>query len=401
MKIDLDLVEFAALAHDIGHPPFGHNGEQILDELMLSYGGFEGNAQTLRILSKLEKKATYNFPAISNIPVCFDAKERKDLRCGLNLSYRTLASIIKYDNIIPRTKGERVKNSSDGEPVKGIYLDEEELLDRIKTHVGYNGKNFKTIECHIMDIADDIAYSTYDIEDSMKAGFLTPLKILSMPDSFKERVAKRVKGKMDVVYSDLSESERNFGLSSVNSILTEIFGGILSPSKETMNRVNSGVSFEEAAFIFSANTHQYSSELCENGYYRTEFTSELVGEYVRNVEFKENLEYPNQSRVRLKLDTFKKVETLKRYAFELLIDSPRLKMAERRGREIIKKIFETLNDKPELLPDDWSNLYFGIDDDTWRARVVCDYVSGMTDRYCVEIYSRLTGENPMTIWKPH
>ncbi|MEQ8953720.1 MAG: dNTP triphosphohydrolase, partial [Gammaproteobacteria bacterium] len=220
MKIDLDLVEFAALAHDIGHPPFGHNGEQILDELMLSYGGFEGNAQTLRILSKLEKKATYNFPAISNIPVCFDAKERKDLRCGLNLSYRTLASIIKYDNIIPRTKGERVKNSSDGEPVKGIYLDEEELLDRIKTHVGYNGKNFKTIECHIMDIADDIAYSTYDIEDSMKAGFLTPLKILSMPDSFKERVAKRVKGKMDVVYSDLSESERNFGLSSVNSILT-------------------------------------------------------------------------------------------------------------------------------------------------------------------------------------
>ena len=159
-QISPDVAEFAALAHDLGHPPFGHNGEVALDTCMSAHGlgGFEGNAQTLRILSRIEKKRTKGLPAVEFI-------DGQDMRAGLNLTYRTLASILKYDKKIPvREKGARVE--------KGYYEEEAALVREIKEHLtgikGYT-EPIKTIECQIMDIADDIAYSTYDLEDAMKA----------------------------------------------------------------------------------------------------------------------------------------------------------------------------------------------------------------------------------------
>ncbi|MFV8607446.1 deoxyguanosinetriphosphate triphosphohydrolase family protein, partial [Ralstonia pseudosolanacearum] len=160
--IDCDLVEFAALAHDLGHPPFGHNGEKALDELMAEYGGFEGNAQTLRIVSVTERKLVRT------------ESNALSTDYGLNLTYRSLASVLKYDRMIPacRKPGTSLK--------KGYYATEAELVHSIKEKVapGFAGKKFKTIECAIMDVADDIAYSTYDLEDSLHAGFLTPYDLL-------------------------------------------------------------------------------------------------------------------------------------------------------------------------------------------------------------------------------
>ncbi|MGB0788054.1 MAG: deoxyguanosinetriphosphate triphosphohydrolase family protein, partial [Marinirhabdus sp.] len=103
LNIDEDLVSFSALAHDLGHPPFGHQGEEALDECMLKYGGFEGNAQTLRIITKIEKKIVNE-----DYPCGIDA-DGKDIRKGLNLTYRAISSILKYDNVIPFTKKERKK----------------------------------------------------------------------------------------------------------------------------------------------------------------------------------------------------------------------------------------------------------------------------------------------------
>jgi len=99
MAIDIDLVELAAWAHDLGHPPFGHTGEAALDACMKLNGGFEGNAQTLRILSKLEKRM-WTVDEWKLEYEGFDNSER-DRRAGLNLTFRTLASILKYDNEIP------------------------------------------------------------------------------------------------------------------------------------------------------------------------------------------------------------------------------------------------------------------------------------------------------------
>jgi dGTPase len=122
------------------------------------------------------------------------------------------------------------------------------------------------------------------------------------------------------------------------------------------------------------------------------------------VRIKENKEFPQLSQVYLELETFKKVELLKTIAFESIIASPRLQMAERRGGAIIKRIFRTLADEKEgrrLLPSDWAEVYFGFTSDELRKRTICDFIANMTDRYCVEFYSRIVGLNPPSIHKPY
>src|SRR5205823_5506336 len=97
--VDLDVVEFAGLAHDLGHPPFGHNGERALDECMRGVGGFEGNAQTLRIVTKLEKKRLKEDtpPDAKDVGIGLDGT---DYRAGLNPTARSIAAVLKYDNPI-------------------------------------------------------------------------------------------------------------------------------------------------------------------------------------------------------------------------------------------------------------------------------------------------------------
>ncbi|MGB4838652.1 MAG: dNTP triphosphohydrolase, partial [Saprospiraceae bacterium] len=146
--INLDLVSLACLAHDIGHPPFGHQGENALDECMKDYGGFEGNAQTLRILAVLEKK---NYTPLESINDFSGVDpDGFDFRKGLNLCFRSLASIIKYNNSFDhRTNFDDV--------FKGYFSNENKLVNKIwEKVIGKNYKRLKklkTIECQIMDIA--------------------------------------------------------------------------------------------------------------------------------------------------------------------------------------------------------------------------------------------------------
>lgn len=124
-EIDTDLVELVSLAHDLGHPPFGHTGEYALQEKMHSFGGFEGNAQTLRILSRLEKRQTIQNGSGADFT---EFSEGKDLRAGLNLCFRSLAAVLKYDNLIPLI--------GDGPNlIKGYYSSEDELVRKIKRAV--------------------------------------------------------------------------------------------------------------------------------------------------------------------------------------------------------------------------------------------------------------------------
>ena len=163
---DPDLVEVAGLSHDLGHPPFGHNGEQVLAQVAKDCGGFEGNAQTLRVLTRLEAKAFR--PGLTGRSV------------GLNLTRATLDAATKY----PWLLGE---GPSPG-PKFGAYADDREVFDWMREGVPAGRR---CLEAQVMDWADDIAYSVHDVEDALHAGHLR-LEQLSDPVDRAEVVALAV-----------------------------------------------------------------------------------------------------------------------------------------------------------------------------------------------------------------
>lgn len=379
------------MAHDLGHPPFGHFGEQVLDEKMIDFGGFEGNAQTLRIVTRTEKKES-----IDGIDIGIDESGR-DKRIGLNLTVRSIASILKYDKKIPTTK--KARGSKKG-LVKGYYASEAGIINTVKSKLSDKKKcrrNLKTIECQIMDIADDIAYSTYDLEDSFKAGFIKLLDLLSDPENIFPRVARKVYKEIKVRIDEKDIHER----------LKKIFFDIFDPplQENVIGHKLTRDLYEFLHFYSVETVNNLSKMYAENGYYRTDLTSKLVGLAIRKVFIKKvNAKVPVLSEIELEQERKIDVDVLKHYVYESQILSPKVQIIARRSREIIEKIFDTLSDKNSkgymLMPNDFKKLYLAQKSESQRKRIICDFIAGMTDRYALEFYGRLTSENPQTIFKP-
>lgn len=406
-QIDTDLVETAALAHDLGHPPFGHNGEQILDRLLIEHGGFEGNAQTLRIIARTEKRTTLTWPGNAQAPVAFI--DGRDQRVGLDLTARSIAACLKYDQAIESDADRRKHTDTDRHPAKGYYSSDSDIVKWVKLSVDPHGQmdNLRLIECSIMDVADDIAYSTYDLEDVFKAGFLTPVDIFAIDDSVKHRIVSDVKKKIEKYYPDLSRTEKNFDINELNIIILKIFHEVFSiedtifPSKKF--NIQSDEDLLAYAARISATVSKIQSQLMESGYYRSQFTSYMVGSLIRSVEVKHH-PFLKACQVRMSIDKFKAVETLKGLVYKSVINSSRIRLGDQRALNILNTIFRAFTEangsRADLLPSDWQAVYVsdGLTT-TERMRAVCDFISGMTDRYCVEFYARITDKDPPSIHK--
>lgn len=385
LVINPEICEVAGLIHDLGHPPFGHNGEKALDDCMKSAGGFEGNAQTLRILLKLEKKER-QVHTVDNQDRHYLFDQGKDCRTGLNLSARVVLSALKYDTLI------KLKRDPNDRIIKGYYKTEKEQIAELKKRVLGTDKvkeGFKTIECSIMDVADDIAYSTYDLEDSFKAGFLNPFDFLTADEDMLEYISENCENKTSK--------------DTIRNEIAEIFGGIIFPFIEEQKKIDrrNSANYISKSFNNFINPIEASNNLASDGYMRTEFTSYLVNQFMNGARVEMNKQFPQLSKVYLDEKTRLQVDILKHFTFKSIISSSRLKIAEFRGYDIVKQIFKALVDKDgfKLLPEDFQKIYKNIDESE-QYRVIADFISGMTDRYALEFYCRLFSENAQSIFKP-
>lgn len=383
LGIDLDLLELAALGHDLGHPPFGHTGEKILDACMRAHGGFEGNAQTLRILTRLEKKLD-NFERQlkgPHRPVWYQGE--KDASYGLNLCVRSLAAILKYDHKIPDSRAESAPLQ------KGYYHHEAPVVEEVRRHVlgAKETRVLKVVECQIMDLADDIAYSTYDLEDAFKGGLLTPLDLLFPAEAVLAEVAERAQAELD----------RSVDRWAVQDALDRRLAWLKEPLLVDQAEQTDPQAWYTAQVGY---TYQTAHEFAASGFHRTLLTSQLVGNAIHAVKVEIDRDCPALTRVELDRDVRLEVSALKHLIYVLLIQSPRFKLVEYRGTRIVSTIFDALADNPDLLPEDVRERYEQAATESQELRVICDFIAGMTDRYAVEFYARLTSDDFHTMFKP-
>jgi dGTPase len=320
VQLDLQLLEAVCVSHDIGHPPFGHAGERALNQLMAGHGGFEGNAQTLRILTR----TIYS---------------RSRGRGGMSPSRALLDGILKYKRLYAE-RGDDTHHF--------IYDDQAEILEfcfgpgPLAARLGGTKPNdFKSLECQVMDLADDIAYSCFDIVDGFKARFLAPDRLEAWAAEKKLDPARR---KHLTLLQDLMSNGKL--QAKMNGLIGELI-----QSARLQRRTN----------FMTAKTRRHAWKL-------TVAPAALA---------------------RIKLH--------KALCRDLVYGSSALRQIEFKGERILAALAQTLFDnylapaaKPApLLPAEANRSVLDAADTTTKARLLCDYISGMTDAYALRSYKRL------------
>jgi dGTPase len=385
--INLDIISCAGLAHDIGHPPFAHGGEECLASLMKDFGGFESNAQTLRILSQLEKRLT------SQVKM----NKHYTLGPGLNLTFRTLASVIKYDRVLfaesrseiaPRNSGYYKEFNGKYVAKKGYYREEAEIVNAIREKMNISDdESLYTLECSIMDIADDIAYSTYDLEDAMVVGLLHPFDVASVGHTESCNVIlERVNGKL----SDAG-FERKLSQTELNKFFYSIAAQNTTALEEEYDFQNP---FERTDFALQSFLE--SKSIATDRAMRRRFAEDRIARAIDAITVNFNEEKPFLSTVSLNNKALIETLILKEHNFERVIQSPQLKVFEKKVKRILGDVFEAIVDGllDNVLPSDVldrnnERLYLA-GDDYWKKRLACDVISSMSEADVLVAYEALT-----------
>jgi dGTPase len=198
LGLDEDLTETLALAHDLGHPPFGHAGERALDACLKAHGGFDHNAQSLRVVTSLE----HRYPE-------FD---------GLNLTWESLEGIVKHNGPLTKRSGAALGRYRDHGIPQGIS-DYNQIYD-------LELWSFASLEAQVAAIADDIAYDAHDIDDGLRAGLFGVDDLKVMPGTA-EMIAGIAKH-----YPDLDEGRR--GAELVRELISYLIGAVISEARERL-----------------------------------------------------------------------------------------------------------------------------------------------------------------------
>ncbi|KJG26002.1 deoxyguanosinetriphosphate triphosphohydrolase [Photobacterium iliopiscarium] len=343
------LMESLCLAHDIGHPPFGHGGEVALNYMMRNHGGFEGNAQTFRIVTLLEPYTEHY---------------------GMNLSRRTLLGLLKYPVLLSQTTAtERPSDVTNfrhlkaklWHPAKGIYDDDKTVFDwvlaplsehdrqlfkQMRNHAPlphqHNKTRFKSLDCSIMELADDIAYGVHDLEDAIVMGIVNreqwqeavASKIAECGDPWLEQRIGEISEHMFA-----SHHQRKDAIGAlVNALLTSI---------EIAPTLQDGLhSFEEPLLKWNA------------------FLSPAME---------------------------KSLNVLKQFVSDYVVKKPEIQLLEYKGQQLIMELFDAFASDPErLLPEatrqHWQRAVDKGDND---MRIIADYISSMTDGFSQRLYNTL------------
>jgi dGTPase len=406
LDINPEVCEVAGLLHDIGHPPFGHVGEDCLDEKMKGYGGFEANAQTLRIITNLEKKEYLD----NNIRIPFGKQGFEITRVGLNLTFRTILSCIKYPVEIDEIRNDRRQT------LKGVYKSEWPLVCYIYSKLlgKKPSKGFRSIESYVMDIADDIAYSTYDIDDSFKSGFLNPMKIMNADEYIFESIGKKLKlepnacrASVQLVFNELWKPRLD-ELSKVDFKPYNNFQNIENIKNDDIGLVLKTLQKALSPILLIS---KRSDELCSDGFKRNKFTSRMINEAIEVVDIIPSADNDNNSittEVGFTSELIRnRVNVLKEITMQYLITSPTFLAIAEREKRIVSTIFDALTDEDgiikghEMMPVDYRDLWQKHNGNLENKRLICDYIAGMTDRYAIEFYNRIHSTKGVSVFRPY
>ncbi len=300
LGLDADLAETIALAHDLGHPPFGHAGEDELQVQMHGFGGFDHNVQTFRVVTKLERR----YPR-------FD---------GLNLTWETLEGVIKHNGpVIDQLAKPSWSAISEFDAQYALRLD-----------------TWASAEAQVAALADDIAYNNHDVDDGVLAGLFNLDELAQVP-----LIGPHVKS----TWADYPECEPGIvRLEAVRRMIGAMVDDVLS---ETRRRAAGGeVSSAEGVRKLGHALVAFSRDMAED------------------------------------------LGALRLFLMERMYRHWKVNRTRSQARRILAEMFQLFMAEPDVLPAEWYVLAESRDD-AGRARVVCDYIAGMTDRYAIEEHRKL------------